>query len=461
MSYRGPQKNPLIVLSDGSWSGREPGAQSNLHILANLIWGGDGLPTDDEYAHLHPTGKAHYVNSVPVDSTFMDQVFHGPNIHDIEQQCIDTYEYLVRGFTPLETEIWMFGVSRGAYIIRAVAGMINNCGIVKPVYQGNGDLDDEGIHQLCQEVYRIYRDPSDNNAPKSKQCMLFRRRHSWPLIGDGDTVDSPVRFMGIFDAVGETGIPEFASGAGVDWPKLHDLHVSSVVSDVYHAVSLHDRLYAFRPCLISRDTEYGPSYGITERWFPGTHYDIARQRFKVVRGILPERLEGLLPDWTWRSRTVEPNEVLSDLVLKWMLECIGEHDPSGFVIPKGHLYGELDRLKLSILKPKSTGDGDVYNRILSFAPFGRYLDLALSMAFGKKWQDSHAYRLLLACRDRQVPELTTSVYNYRAPDPDLDGNIVQKLAGLPRSSSEPPTEPDVRYPSTTYDEWVLRRAAKV
>ncbi|KAF9873394.1 hypothetical protein CkaCkLH20_09207 [Colletotrichum karsti] len=457
MSYRGPQKNPLIVLSDGSWSGRDAGSKSNLYLLANLIWGGKGLPRDDDRAHLHPTGKVHYTNSVPVGSTFMDQVFHGLNVQDIEQQCIDTYEFLVYGFTPLETEIWMFGVSRGAFIIRSVAGMINNCGIIKPSYQANGEVDEDKTHQMCQEVYRIYRDPSDINAPKSEQSRQFRWMYSWPLIGDGEVIDSPVRFMGLFDTVGERGIPEFASGMGVDWPKLYDQHVSSVVSDVYHAVSLHDRLYAFQPCMISRDTEYGPSYGITERWFPGTHYDVSRQRFKLVRDVLPQRLQALLPAWTWTSQTLKPNEVLSDLVLKWMLECVGEHDPSGFVIPKGHLYRELDRLKYNILSARKTGDGDVYDSIVRFVPFGRYLDLALSTVFGK-WQESQIYQLLFACRPRQIPENNASVYNYRNPDPDLDGRIIQKLAGLPGSSADPKREVASRYPSTTYDQWWLGRS---
>jgi uncharacterized protein (DUF2235 family) len=31
------------------------------------------------------------------------------------------------------SRIWLFGFSRGAYTVRAVAGMINNCGILKPV----------------------------------------------------------------------------------------------------------------------------------------------------------------------------------------------------------------------------------------------------------------------------------------------------------------------------------------
>lgn len=37
---------------------------------------------------------------------------------------------------PDNSRIWLFGLSRGAYTVRAVAGMINNCGIIKNDYKG-------------------------------------------------------------------------------------------------------------------------------------------------------------------------------------------------------------------------------------------------------------------------------------------------------------------------------------
>jgi uncharacterized protein (DUF2235 family) len=37
---------------------------------------------------------------------------------------------------PDKSRIWLFGLSRGAYTVRAVAGMINNCGIIKKDWAG-------------------------------------------------------------------------------------------------------------------------------------------------------------------------------------------------------------------------------------------------------------------------------------------------------------------------------------
>lgn len=45
--------------------------------------------------------------------------------------------FIVDHYTP-GSRIWLFGLSRGAYTVRAVAGMINNCGIIKPGTGGEG-----------------------------------------------------------------------------------------------------------------------------------------------------------------------------------------------------------------------------------------------------------------------------------------------------------------------------------
>lgn len=39
---------------------------------------------------------------------------------------------------PDKSRIWLFGLSRGAYTVRAVAGMINNCGIIKRTWPEPG-----------------------------------------------------------------------------------------------------------------------------------------------------------------------------------------------------------------------------------------------------------------------------------------------------------------------------------
>lgn len=71
-------------------------------------------------------------------------------------------------------------------------------------------------------------------------------------------VPTPIKFMGIFDTVGSRGIPRlnYHTGTGFEWPEFYDNRVSTVVEKVYHAVAIHDRLWAFQPCLASRNPKH-------------------------------------------------------------------------------------------------------------------------------------------------------------------------------------------------------------
>ncbi|KAH7114933.1 hypothetical protein B0J13DRAFT_459923, partial [Dactylonectria estremocensis] len=89
---------------------------------------------------------------------------------DIDKQCIDAYRFIVENYTP-QYEIWMFGLSKGAFIIQSVAGMINNCGIIIPKYDANGNIDRE-TRVECDDGYETYRSKANDDRPQS-------RKHTW------------------------------------------------------------------------------------------------------------------------------------------------------------------------------------------------------------------------------------------------------------------------------------------
>jgi hypothetical protein len=240
--------------------------------------------------------------------------------------------------------------------------------------------------------------------------------------------------MGLFDTVGSLGIPDFVGGAGLDWPQFHDQNVSTVVELVYHAVSLHDRFYIFPPCLAKRTPRVGKpdNFGITQKWFPGTHYDLGRQRFWFLRPFGGGLLERLLARWTWASREIQPNEVLSDLVLKWMLRAMKTNDPNGDVVLISKYDEEIEAATQRMVSPnRRCGDGDVYANIVSYVPFGRMISRSLTWLYGTSWQTNQIYQLLFALQDRLVADLDSQVYNYRAVDPSLiedEGDSEEKQA---------------------------------
>ncbi|KAF9763913.1 hypothetical protein IL306_002952 [Fusarium sp. DS 682] len=274
-------------------------------------------------------------------------------------------------------------------------------------------------------------------------------------------VRTPVKFMGLFDTVGSLGTPELIGGEGFVWRDVfHDQSVSSVVEKVYHALSLHDRLSAFRPCLVNRSgrSRADPNLGIHQKWFPGTHYDLGRQKFKFFRAGTGLPQVAVTRPLNLLSGTVRPNTVLSDLVLKWMLESIQHEDPHSLVIPDidERIQTVIDRIK----RGQDVGSGDVYDDLLRYIPFGHVIHTAYFLADGF-WPSvagkigegvqgllgvKYIKDILVGCKPRLVREIE-DVYHYKVPDPSLGGKCIRDLAKVNRD----------RYPSESYEKFLINK----
>ncbi|EXA29370.1 hypothetical protein FOVG_19127 [Fusarium oxysporum f. sp. pisi HDV247] len=416
-----------------------------------------GISVDSELAIRNTdTVKARYADGVGLGSTFLHHIFKAADVIQINEECETAYQYIVENYTP-QFEIWMFGLSRGAYIVRAVAGMINNCGIIRPTRDRDGNIDRTITTMRCRRVYQIYRSREEWASPQSHDMKDFRTRNSY-------NIRTPVKFMGLFDTVGSLGIPKPIGGEGFVWPDgFHDKNISSVVEKVYHAVSLHDRLTAFQPCLVNRSvrSRTDPNLEIHQKWFPGTHYDLCRQKFKFFRvGASFLEIVAALP-LNLLSGTVQPNTVLSDLVLKWMLESIKHEDPDGLVIP--NINNEIQVVIDRIRRGENVGSGDVYDHLLHYIPFGHvfhaaywfwsYVGLGFLPSFARGITTEHfetffginLIKRIFACKDRLVTERKADVYHYRDPDYSLGGLCIRDLAVVNGG----------RYPSKTYENFLV------
>jgi hypothetical protein len=68
--------------------------------------------------------------------------------------------------------------------------------------------------------------------------------------------------------------------------------------------------------------------------FPVYHYDLGRQRFRFSRAGR-QGIDGVVSKLlNWLGNTIEPNHVLSNLMLKWMLESIEQYDHHASLIRK-------------------------------------------------------------------------------------------------------------------------------
>ena len=209
------------------------------------------------------TAVVRYFDGVGLTGSFRDYLFNGTVANDIRSKCLEAYKFIVKHYKR-GSEVWVFGLSRGAHTVRSVAGMINNWGII--------DVDKtEHVDSLCETVYENYRSRDPEYGPKAGYATRFKERYCHP------STKPSIKFMGLLDTVGALGVPSVDAGIGLSY-EFYDQVVSSEVQHVYQALATHDRLSVFTPCFVRRDAELD-GYTTKEAWFPGAHYDVGHQRF--------------------------------------------------------------------------------------------------------------------------------------------------------------------------------------
>lgn len=473
----------LVVFCDGTWIGRETAVpqapDSNIRQLADLVGTvSTHAPTATErnratqvleIATHSADVVAGYHEGVGLNQTFLEYLWNGGTASSIADECKSVYKFIVDNYTT-DHEIWMFGLSRGSFTIRCVAGMISNCGIINrdqvlTLPNPSNRPDDDRILDLCTEVYRTYRSDLPVDRPDSPRCRALRAR---PFIWQ---VAQPIRFMGLIDTVGGLGIPFLNAGIGFDWPEyqFHDQTCSSVVKTVYHAPALHDRIWIFKPCLIF------PGKGNTEikqMWFPGTHYDLGRQTFRFLRQRpwnTVERWLGTLPNLL--SNTVYPNQVLSDCVMRWLLQGVQAQNET-LIYP--NLGQQITRLGQQMAAPNSSslGSGDVYDDLITkaipggvvTAPLRRLLSIPFKFLnsivprLGDDIYDLTGVNLLidtiLAKRDRRIPKATPQEDVYQYTNNERVVNAAGAQVTFTVEATAAMTE--ARYPSRTYETFLER-----
>jgi uncharacterized protein (DUF2235 family) len=110
-------------------------------------------------------------------------------------------------------QIFLFGFSRGAYIARAVAGLIGTLGL----------LGKKSMEQF-PEIYKHYKLRTATNTEAWNQ--YFRDAELAKLQIPGVTI----KVLGCWDTVGSLGLPEYSIVKQFGWNdghKFHDTNLSS------------------------------------------------------------------------------------------------------------------------------------------------------------------------------------------------------------------------------------------
>lgn len=262
----------IVICADGTWN--RPEQLNKEQYPTNVLL----------FArHILPHDRAGSKQVVFYDwgiGSYHDQVLGGGLGVGLEKNVMDCYRFLVHNYEPGD-EIYLFGFSRGAYTVRSLSGLINNCSILK---SANGELVEQAFH--------IYK--TKKHSPQSQFAKNWRDEHAIePKVN--------IHFVGVWDTVGALGLPFSIFGLIKDKHLFYDRKLGSNVKTVRHALSLDETRDDFEPTIwLPRAT-----VDLAQVWFAGVHSDVGGS-YK--------------PDAN--------DKVLSDIPMQWLLT---EAENSGLV----------------------------------------------------------------------------------------------------------------------------------
>ncbi len=225
----------LVLCLDGTWNTYKDHTNvSRLHALTpNLPRGADGT---EEQIKFYDEG---------VGTGSADRIRGGALGMGLSKNICQAYAWLVRNYLK-DSELFIFGFSRGAYTARSLAGLIARCGIAQLSSGINPD-------SVAERAYKIYRGSATDNPG----AQSFRAHESREV---------QIHFLGVWDTVGALGVPSLKYAE-----KFHNTELCANVSNAYHAVAIDEHRAAYDVLLWTANPGNAQ---MEQRWFPGAHANV-------------------------------------------------------------------------------------------------------------------------------------------------------------------------------------------
>ena len=277
----------IVICADGTWNDPEDENPTNVLRVARAI---SPVASDKrKQVVFYDWGVGSYYASVRGGAAGLG----------IMKNIQDAYRFIVQNYQPGD-EIFLFGFSRGAYTVRCLCGMLNNCGVLT---RKNA--------QHIPEAFDFYK--SSKAKPGSREAGEWRRKYSHGA-GRGQ-----VDFIGVWDTVGALGVPTRVLAFMDERDLFFDHDIGSNVKVARHAVSIDERRADFKPTLWG-DKE---AVDIRQVWFSGVHADVGG-------GYGPDKEGNLLSDiplaWMAGQASAAGLQLESHLVRKAGLDfCAAKH----------------------------------------------------------------------------------------------------------------------------------------
>ena len=237
----------IIVCCDGTWNDADSAGEfTNVVRIARAI-----LPIDGRGGQ-ETAQIVYYQSGVGTGADLVQHVLGGSVGLGLSRNVRDGYGFIASNYCPGD-EIFLFGFSRGAYTARSVAGLIGYAGLLQ-----KGDMDE---FALVWEGYRL-----KGQLDRPDVLVHFPLRHK----------DVPIKCIGVWDTVGELGIPGHLDEIFTQFYQFHDTTLGPHVENAFHALALDERRPDFAPTLWVQSADAGAkgNQQLIQVWFPGVHSNI-------------------------------------------------------------------------------------------------------------------------------------------------------------------------------------------
>lgn len=243
----------LIVCVDGTWydaDGREGcrnGNNSNIFRIYAAVK--QGIFTDPDGRQIEQV--AEYFSGVGTDTKPLNRFNDGITGKGCSEQVQKIFKYCCDNLQSPDDELWLYGFSRGAYVVRAVAGLLHHMSTIS----SKDEEDFQRTYKKTLDLLPVFNEQKHIKNCSGKLYHYFSKKAR----------ESPViQFLGVFDTV-----------TAVLGRSFEISYVDST-RHVRHAVALNDERKHFAPELYApvRDPAAMEDRSMIQAWFVGAHADM-------------------------------------------------------------------------------------------------------------------------------------------------------------------------------------------
>lgn len=243
----------IIVCVDGTWynaDGKESnghGNTSNVFRIFASVKQGKFTQDSIKYEQI-----VQYFHGIGVKKWYPEKLIDGVSGLGCEELIKEVYQYCCANIRSPADELWFFGFSRGAYVVRAVASMFR--------YMATAV-----INKDPKDFDATYKEALSYMSFISKDKVYRHGGEMYRFLAEKTQESPAIEFLGLFDTVKYAKEPV----------KFDISFESKCFKRVRHALSLNEDRPQFVPEIYQTSPdETLPDNSLVQAWFLGSHADI-------------------------------------------------------------------------------------------------------------------------------------------------------------------------------------------